>query len=82
MNNNLISAQKEIWDRLVKITYSKKIGSAYLLSGPKGSGKEGLAIKFSQLINCKKSNSEICYKCESCIRFKSLQHERLNPSNV
>tara|TARA_Y100001970_G_scaffold292723_2_gene435470 strand:+ start:2763 stop:3881 length:1119 start_codon:yes stop_codon:yes gene_type:complete len=78
MNINLISTQKEIWDRLVKITYSNNIGNAYLFSGPKGSGKEGLAIKFSQLLNCKNSSSEICYNCESCIRFKSLQHERLN----
>ena len=78
MNNNVISGQKEIWERLVKITNSGNIGSAYLFSGQKGSGKEGLAIKFSQLLNCKKSKTEICYKCESCIRFKSLQHERLN----
>ena len=78
MNNSLISAQKGIWDRLIKIIDSTNIGSAYLFSGPKGSGKEGLAIKFSQLLNCRKSSSEICYKCESCIRFKSLQHERLN----
>ena len=56
MNNNLISAQKEIWERLVKVTDSENIGSAYLFSGPKGSGKEGLAIKFSQLLNCKNKN--------------------------
>ncbi len=78
MSSSLISAQKGIWDRLIKIADSDSIGSAYLFSGPKGSGKEGLAINFSQLLNCKKSSSEICYKCESCIRFKSLQHERLN----
>lgn len=78
MKNTLLSAQKEIWDRLVKIKTSNIIGSAYLFSGPKGSGKEELAIKFSQLLNCKKLSHEICYECESCIRFKSLQHERLN----
>ena len=78
MKNTLLSAQKKTWDRLVKIKTSNNIGSAYLLSGPKGSGKEELALKFSQLLNCKKLSSEICYECESCIRFKSLQHERLN----
>ncbi|OUW80235.1 MAG: hypothetical protein CBD77_00895 [bacterium TMED217] len=78
MNNKLISAQKEIWNRLVKIKASNNIGNAYLFSGPKGSGKEELAIKFSQLLNCKKLSPDICYECESCIRFKSLQHERLN----
>ena len=57
MNINLISGQKEIWERLVKITDSENIGSAYLFSGPKGCGKEALSIKFSQLLNCKNSRS-------------------------
>ena len=78
MKNTILAAQKKIWERLVKVKTSNNIGSAYLFSGPKGSGKEDLAIKFSQLLNCKKSSLEICYECESCIRFKSLQHERLN----
>ena len=78
VNNSLISAQKNTWDKLVRISVSKNIGNAYLFSGPKGAGKEGLAIKFAQLLNCQSSDIEICYTCESCIRFKTLQHERLN----
>ncbi|MED5554274.1 MAG: hypothetical protein VX530_04290 [Candidatus Neomarinimicrobiota bacterium] len=78
MNDTLIIAQKETWGKLVKISDSGNIGSAYLFSGSKGSGKEGLALKFAQLLNCQGSNIEICFKCESCIRFSTLQHERLN----
>ena len=78
VNNSLLSAQKRSWDIFVRISSSKNIGNAYLISGPKGSGKEGLAIKFAQLLNCSSSDIEICYTCESCIRFKNLQHEKLN----
>ena len=78
VDKSLISAQKNTWDKLVRISVSKNIGNAYLFSGPKGAGKEGLAIKFAQLLNCQSSDIEICYTCESCIRFKTLQHERLN----
>ena len=41
------------------------------------SGKEGLALMFAQLLNCNSSKTEICFQCDSCIRFKSLQHEKL-----
>ena len=78
MNDTLIIAQKETWEKLARISDSGNIGSAYLFSGSKGSGKEGLALKFAQLLNCQGSNIEICFKCESCIRFSTLQHERLN----
>ena len=60
MVSDLIGAQAHTWDKLSSISRSKKIGSAYLFSGPVGSGKEGLALKFAQLINCKSGSSEFC----------------------
>ena len=78
MINDVSRAQIAIWDKLSNISVSKKIGSAYLFTGPIGSGKETLALKFSQLINCENSLKEICYECSSCIKFRALQHERLN----
>ena len=77
MNYDLISSQKDTWSRLVKKSESGNIANAYLFSGGKGSGKEGLALMFAQLLNCSSSKSEICLQCNSCIRFKSLQHEKL-----
>ena len=77
MNYNFILSQKNTWDRLVKISESENIANAYLFSGPIGSGKEGLALMFAQLLNCNSSKTEICFQCDSCIRFKSLQHEKL-----
>ena len=77
MSYNFISSQKNTWDRMVRISESGNIANAYLFSGPIGSGKEGLALMFAQLLNCKSSKNEICFQCDSCIRFKSLQHEKL-----
>ena len=77
MNYDFISSQKDTWVRLVKKSESGNIANAYLFSGPIGSGKEGLALMFAQLLNCNSSNIEICFQCDSCIRFKSLQHEKL-----
>ena len=78
MVSDLIGAQAHTWDKLSSISRSKKIGSAYLFSGPVGSGKEGLALKFAQLINCKSGSSEFCDGCDSCLKFQTLQHEQLN----
>mgnify|MGYP002877866943 FL=1 len=77
MNYDFILSQKDTWDRLVKKSESGNIANAYLFSGPIGSGKEGLALMFAQLLNCNSSNIKICFQCDSCIRFKSLQHEKL-----
>ena len=77
MNYDLIYSQKDTWSRLVKKSESGKIANAYLFSGPIGSGKEGLALIFAQLLNCNSSKTEICFQCDSCIKFKSLQHEKL-----
>ena len=77
MTYDIISSQEDTWSRLVKISQSGNIANAYLFSGPIGSGKEGLALKFSQLLNCNDSKTEICFKCDSCLKFKSLQHEKL-----
>tara|TARA_Y100001970_G_scaffold117148_1_gene145760 strand:- start:303 stop:1409 length:1107 start_codon:yes stop_codon:yes gene_type:complete len=77
MKYDIISSQKDAWRRLVKKSESDNIANAYLFSGPAGSGKEGLALMFAQLLNCNSSKTEICFQCDSCIRFKSLQHEKL-----
>ena len=61
MVSDIIGAQAHTWDKLSSISRSKKIGSAYLFSGPVGSGKEGLALKFAQLINCKSGSSAVSY---------------------
>ena len=78
MTTDLKKVQAQTWEKLSNISNSDKIGSAYLFNGPAGCGKEGLALKFAQLINCKSNSHNICHECDSCLKFKTLQHEQLN----
>ncbi len=75
---NLYFSHAKVWSLLSKINKSEKIGSTYLFSGPQGSGKEAISIKFAQLINCERHLEYPCDSCASCKRFSRLQHENLN----
>ena len=78
--------QPLVWNRLSKINKNNRVGSAYIFSGQKGSAKEWGAIEFAKLLNCENNFDELCDKCSSCNKFKSLQHPNLKiivplPSN-
>ena len=75
--NNILLSQSNVWGTLTKIAKSKKVGNAYLFSGPSGCGKEGIAIKFAQILNCESNKNGICNHCSSCIRSTKLQHENI-----
>jgi len=77
MTLDVLAAQSRIWERLSQISISKQVGGAYLFSGPTGCGKESLAIRFAQLLNCETSSEKPCDICPSCQRFHQLQHEKL-----
>jgi len=77
MTLDILSAQARVWERLSQIRISKQVGGAYLFSGPTGCGKESLAIRFAQLLNCETSSKKPCDTCPSCQRFRQLQHEKL-----
>ena len=74
----LLSSQAKVWEQLKKIAVSYRLGSAYLFHGPSGSGKEYIATKFAQMLNCEKQIGSICRNCPSCKRSEILQHENIN----
>ena len=74
---NIHNLQPDVWSRLTKIISSKRVGSAYVFSGPEGAGKEASALAFSAALNCSGS-TDLCGECTSCIRFSSLQHEHMH----
>ena len=74
----LLSSQAKVWEQLKKIAVSQRLGSAYLFHGPSGSGKEYIATKFAQMLNCEQQIGSICRNCPSCKRSEILQHENIN----
>ena len=76
--SGILRSQKVVWEQLKKITVSHRLGNAYLFHGPPGNGKEYIAIKFAQMLNCEKELGSICGKCSSCNRAEILQHENIN----
>ena len=77
-SSRILSSQEKIWDQLKKITVSNRLGNAYLFYGPSGSGKEYIATKFAQMLNCEEKLGFICRNCSSCKRSEILQHENIN----
>ena len=69
--------QPNVWSQLTKISQSGLIGNGYIFSGPTGCGKEGLALLFSQYLNCENPKEDVCGSCPSCFRFQGLQNEKL-----
>ena len=72
-----VIGQETVWSQLVSIYKRDKIGNAYLFHGPEGVGKEAMAIKFASLLNCCQADEEPCLRCQSCMKFNSLQHSNL-----
>ena len=58
-SSGIFLSQKKIWEQLNKITVSNRLGNAYLFSGPPGSGKEYIATKFAQVLNCEEQKGFI-----------------------
>ena len=75
--SSILHYQPNVWSQLTKIAQSGLVGNGYIFSGPTGCGKEGLALLFSQLLNCESPKEDVCGSCPSCFRFHGLQNEKL-----
>ncbi len=51
-----------------------QVSHAYILNGPKGSGKKLLAQLFAQTLECEEHGADACNKCHSCIQAESGNH--------
>ncbi len=59
---------EKIRETLGRATLQGEVFSAYLLTGPKGTGKTSAARLIAKTVNCtgRKNGEEPCNKCESC----------------
>tara|TARA_B100000575_G_C23098904_1_gene633928 strand:+ start:117 stop:1268 length:1152 start_codon:yes stop_codon:yes gene_type:complete len=73
-----IIGQDFIWEKLKLVKLKNKVSNAYLFYGPDGTGKEGMSIKFSALLNCLNKNLAPCGKCGSCLKIKTFQHSNIS----
>lgn len=60
--------------RLAGAHASGKLPQALLLAGPRGVGKQRLALWLAQLIHCEAQGQEPCGECRACRLVLSLQH--------
>ena len=77
--SNLIINNK-IWKNLSNSFKKNKIPNAFIFSGDEGVGKEGHALEFSALLNCRRieDGQFACGDCRSCVKFKTLKHEEIH----
>ena len=64
----------EIIEYMKNAVKQDKVSHAYILNGPKGSGKKLLAKLFAQELQCENNGDEPCNKCHSCRQAMSGNH--------
>ena len=71
-----LTGHERVKTRLAGAHASGKLPQALLLAGPRGVGKQRLALWLAQLIHCEAAGStqEPCGECRSCRLVLSLQH--------
>src|SRR6267378_3304868 len=65
---------ERVKSKLARAHASGKLPQALLLAGPRGVGKQRLALWLAQLIHCEAPGQEPCGQCRSCRLVLSLQH--------
>lgn len=79
-------SQPVVYQTLSNALKNNRLAHAYLLTGPKGSNKEEVALLFAQSLVCQHTDSDgfACQECDSCKRMannESVDFHWIAPSN-
>ena len=69
-----VIGQKRVAELLTKSISNNRVAHAYIFSGPKGIGKEKMALEFAKALNCQNSNIDACNQCTNCKRIEHDNH--------
>ncbi len=77
MSWNSIIGQARAQEILRRSIEQERIAHAYLLWGPRGVGKDALAIEFAKTLLCEQQGTAACDSCPSCKKVQILQHPNM-----
>ncbi|MDZ7822463.1 MAG: AAA family ATPase [Candidatus Marinimicrobia bacterium] len=67
--------QEQIAERFRALNGKKRIGSAYLFTGPEGSGKTAMAMNVAAMFLCgDPRDGAACGQCPACAKLRHLNH--------
>ena len=69
-----VVGQKAIVATLRNSIINKRIAQAYLLCGPRGTGKTTIARIFAKAVNCENFDGEPCNNCSNCEEITNGSH--------
>jgi DNA polymerase-3 subunit delta' len=69
-----LKGQKAAAELLQRSLQHGRLAHAYLITGPRGSGKEALARTLAKALNCLKKQHDSCDHCDSCKRIDECLH--------
>lgn len=85
-----VVGHKDIIKYIQSAVTADQVSHAYIMNGPKGSGKKLLSMLFATTLLCETKGADPCNKCHSCIQAESgnhpdiirVTHEKLNTISV
>ncbi|OEG00277.1 DNA polymerase III subunit delta' [Vulcanibacillus modesticaldus] len=70
-----VLGQKRIAKLLTGMIEHQRVSHAYIFAGPKGVGKDKMALEFAKALNCISTQADACDSCHNCRRIEHHNHQ-------